>query len=149
MNLKVKIESNKIGINFFHQKGIKILPVLYFLRTGLCQDVTQFPATSWSYVSKSAEMNCSHNKDAGHSQMYWFRQRYGETMTLIVFTAYGANPDYGKSPEDKYSTVRENFKSGALTVKNVQPEDSAVYFCAVSKHSDGRSIRSCTKTACQ
>ncbi|CAB1450316.1 unnamed protein product [Pleuronectes platessa] len=105
--------------------------VSFFWLQGLCQHVTQLPATSWSYVSKSAEMNCSHNRDANHNQMYWFRQRHGETMTLIVYALFGMDPDYGKSPADKYSAVRPDFKSGSLTVKNVQPEDSAVYFCAV------------------
>ncbi|KAF1374491.1 hypothetical protein PFLUV_G00229650 [Perca fluviatilis] len=81
-------------------------------------------------------MNCSHNKDISHNQMYWYRQRPGETMTLVVYTAVGGQPDYGGAPQTKYSAIKENSESGALTVKDLQLEDSAVYFCAVSKHSD-------------
>uniref|UniRef100_A0A3B4XBS7 Ig-like domain-containing protein n=1 Tax=Seriola lalandi dorsalis TaxID=1841481 RepID=A0A3B4XBS7_SERLL len=94
-------------------------------------DVTQHPAVSWNYQSKSAEMNCSHNKDAGHNQMYWYRQRPGETMTLIVYTVYEQAPDYGQKNQTKYLATKENIESGALTVKSLQLEDSGVYFCAV------------------
>lgn len=92
-------------------------------------------------MSESAEINCSHNKDAGHNQMYWYRQRPGESMILIVYTVVGGQPDYGGA-QDKYSAIKDNTQSGALTVKDLKLEDSAVYFCAVSKHSDVRSMSS-------
>ncbi|KAM9354568.1 M1-specific T cell receptor beta chain-like isoform 4-T4 [Pholidichthys leucotaenia] len=105
---------------------------------GHCQDVIQHPKISWSFVSKSAEMNCTHKKDASHTQMYWYIQRPGQTMTLIVYAAFDVKPDFGGGPESKYSVNRANIQSGALTVKELAPEDSGVYFCSVSKHSDGR-----------
>uniref|UniRef100_A0AAZ1X656 Ig-like domain-containing protein n=1 Tax=Oreochromis aureus TaxID=47969 RepID=A0AAZ1X656_OREAU len=125
--------------------GIK----LYFVLTGHSQDVTQQPEIRWSYVNKAAEMNCSHNKDKGHNQMYWYIQRPGETMRLIVYTVFGGKPDYGGAPEKKYSASKAAIENGALTVNDLQQNDTGVYFCAVSKHSDVRSRRSCTKTARQ
>ncbi len=101
--------------------------------------MTQHPEISWSYVSKSAEMTCSHKKDISHSQMYWFKQRPGETMTLIVYTVFEGQPDYGRVPQTKYSATREKIETGALTVTDLQLNDSGVYFCAVSKHSDVKS----------
>ncbi|MEQ2189146.1 hypothetical protein GOODEAATRI_022266 [Goodea atripinnis] len=103
-----------------------------------CQDVIQEPTISWSFKSKSAEMKCSHKKDISHTQMYWYRQRPGETMTLIVFTAFPGQPDYGDSLQTKYSAVKDSIENGALTVKDLQADDSGVYFCAVSKHRNGR-----------
>ncbi|CAI5695661.1 unnamed protein product [Oreochromis niloticus] len=103
---------------------------------GHSQDVTQQPEIRWSYVNKAAEMNCSHNKDKGHLQMYWYIQRPGETMRLIVYTVFGGNPDYGGAPENKYSASKAAIENGALTVNDLQQNDSGVYFCAVSKHSD-------------
>lgn len=97
--------------------------MLYSLHTVHCQDVTQYPEISWRYVSKSAEMNCSHNKDVGHNQMYWYRQRPGETMSLIVYTVFAGQPDYGGAPQTKYSAIKENIKSGALTVKDLLESD--------------------------
>uniref|UniRef100_A0A3P9BZF0 Ig-like domain-containing protein n=1 Tax=Maylandia zebra TaxID=106582 RepID=A0A3P9BZF0_9CICH len=113
------------------------------------QDVFQQPEIRWSYVNKAAHMNCSHNKDKGHNQMYWYIQRPGETMRLIVYTVFGGKPDYGGAPENKYSASKEAIENGALTVNDLQQNDTGVYFCAVSKHSDVRSRRSCTKTAQQ
>ncbi|KAK2826667.1 hypothetical protein Q5P01_020881 [Channa striata] len=103
------------------------------------QDVAQHPGIIWRDVSKSAEMNCSHNKDINHRQMYWYRQRPGETMTLVVFTAVGVKPD---GDLIKYSVVKDNFETGALTVNDLKLEDSGVYFCAVSQHSDLKHISS-------
>ena len=106
--------------------------------TGHCQksDVTQQPGTIWSLAQKTAEMNCSHEKDVGHNQMYWFRQRPGESMMLIVFTSVGLQPDYGDLSKTKYSAVKSVAQNGAFTVKDLTPEDSGLYFCAVSQHSD-------------
>uniref|UniRef100_A0A3P8SB09 Ig-like domain-containing protein n=1 Tax=Amphiprion percula TaxID=161767 RepID=A0A3P8SB09_AMPPE len=64
--------------------------------------------------------------------MYWYRQRPGETMSLIVYTVYGGQPDYGGASQTKYTASKEKIDYGALTVKDLQPEDSGVYFCAVS-----------------
>ncbi|KAK2892162.1 hypothetical protein Q8A73_017827 [Channa argus] len=68
-------------------------------------------------------MNCSHNKDINHRQMYWYRQRPGETMTLVVYTAVGVKADGDLT---KYSAIKENVETGALTVKDLKPEDSGV-----------------------
>ena len=133
----------------FFQKKCRLYWILYFLHAGQCQVVNQYPEISWSNVSKSAEMNCSHNKDAGHNQMYWYKQRPGESMTLIVYMVFDGQPDYGRAPQNKYVAIKDDIKTGALTVNDLQLEDSGVYFCAVSKHSDVRSMSSWTKTASQ
>uniref|UniRef100_A0A3Q4GP59 Ig-like domain-containing protein n=1 Tax=Neolamprologus brichardi TaxID=32507 RepID=A0A3Q4GP59_NEOBR len=88
----------------------------------------------WRFLNKAAEMNCSHSKDIRYTQMYWYIQRPGETMRLIVYTAFRGNPDYGGAPENKYSAIKEAIENGALTVNNLQQNDSGVYFCAGSMH---------------
>ena len=52
-------------------------------------DVTQTPGILWKHDGDSAEMNCSHTKGAQYFQMYWYRQRQGETLSLVVFTTLG------------------------------------------------------------
>lgn len=63
-------------------------------------------------------------------------------MSLVVYTVFGGQPDYSGNSQTKYSAVKEAIENGALTVKNVQPDDGGVYFCAIGKHSDVRSRNS-------
>ncbi len=81
-------------------------------------------------------MECSHTKGADYWYMYWFRQRQGETMRLIAFTRTTDKPDFGEFSEDKYSAEKTVAERGSFTVKKLRPDDSGVYFCAVSEHSD-------------
>ncbi|KAL7872937.1 hypothetical protein AOLI_G00120080 [Acnodon oligacanthus] len=97
--------------------------------------VTQSPTVLWVHKGNSAEMNCSHNKDASHYQMYWFRQQQEKPMELIVFTTTSTK-DFGSSDQNKFSAFKEKVETGSFTVKDVESEDSALYFCAVSQHSD-------------
>uniref|UniRef100_A0A8C9ZUL9 Ig-like domain-containing protein n=1 Tax=Sander lucioperca TaxID=283035 RepID=A0A8C9ZUL9_SANLU len=95
-----------------------------YIHAGLTDgsDVTQAPDRLWGEKGDNATIHCSHTKDSTYRQMYWYRQLPGERMKQI--------PDYGGVPQTKYSAIKENTESGALTVKDLQLEDSAVYFCA-------------------
>ncbi|KAK2843654.1 hypothetical protein Q7C36_011869 [Tachysurus vachellii] len=103
--------------------------------------VLQNPDIIWGSPGSSAEMNCTHNKDINHRQMYWFKQLPGEGITLLVFTSVGVKTDYGKFTEDKYVAVKTVVESGSLTVKNLEPGDDALYFCAVSQHCGANSLQ--------
>ncbi|KAF5891685.1 Immunoglobulin iota chain [Clarias magur] len=114
-------------------------------RAAGASDVIQ-PKTVWAEVGESATINCSHTKGVDYKQMYWFRQHQGESLELIVFaTSYGS-PDFGKFDPNKFSANKPNPESGSFTVNDVDYSDSAVYFCAVSKHSVITTGRRCTKT---
>ncbi|KAK2843661.1 hypothetical protein Q7C36_011876 [Tachysurus vachellii] len=97
-------------------------------------DVNQ-PQTLWVEKGQSATINCSHTKSATHNQMYWYRQYYGESMELIVFTTSYGTPDFGKFNQNKFSAIKAVPENGSFTVNDVDYNDSAVYFCAVSEHS--------------
>ncbi|MEQ2165713.1 hypothetical protein GOODEAATRI_019969 [Goodea atripinnis] len=99
-------------------------------------DVTQTPLL-WMFQGQSGTMNCSHTKDATYFQMYWYQQLPGQNMKLIVFTTSSPPYQYEKGfSEEKFPAEKKNAQTGSLTVKKLQPEDSGVYFCAVSQHSD-------------
>ncbi|RXN11361.1 pancreatic alpha-amylase-like isoform X2 [Labeo rohita] len=99
-------------------------------------DVIQEPKMIWKPKSGSASLNCSHNKDVSYNQMYWYRQRPGETMRLIVFSTTG-KAEFGDVDEKKFDAQKSDAESGSLTVKDLAPDDSGVYFCAVEILSDG------------
>ncbi|KAI4898465.1 hypothetical protein NFI96_011947 [Prochilodus magdalenae] len=96
--------------------------------------VTQSPGVLWVEKNQPAEMNCSHNKDASYFQMYWYRQHQGKPMELIAFTTT-TTIDLGSFDKNKFSATKEKAENGSFTVRNVDSDDSALYFCAVSQHS--------------
>ncbi|KAM3593997.1 uncharacterized protein V6R79_000559 [Siganus canaliculatus] len=125
-----------------------ISSALLLWNTGLVDgsDVNQ-PELLWEEKGKEATISCNHTKGAGYYQMYWYRQLPGETMKLIVFTTTGSEDhDFGEFSKVKFSATKPDAQSGTFTVKNLQPEDNGVYFCAVSEHSDEDDSGSCTKT---
>ncbi|KAL7379690.1 hypothetical protein ABVT39_004172 [Epinephelus coioides] len=102
-------------------------------------DVTQTPLL-WKDAGQSATMNCSHTKDISYRQMYWYRQLPGEGMKEIVFTTTTPPHKYESGfSEDKFPATKSDPQTGSLTVEKLLPEDSGVYFCAVSQHSDSGS----------
>ncbi|KAF5891693.1 immunoglobulin iota chain-like [Clarias magur] len=110
-------------------------------------DVTQSNAFLVE-MGKSATIDCSHTKGLAYDQMYWFRQYHGESMELIVYTTSYGTKDFGKFKQSKFSANQTVAQSGSFTVNDVDYSDSAVYFCAVSKHSVITTGQSCTKTQC-
>ncbi|KAK2878616.1 hypothetical protein Q8A67_019407 [Cirrhinus molitorella] len=88
------------------------------------------PGILWTHQGNSVQINCTHNKGADYTQMYWYQQRKGESLSLIVFTKSYGEPDFGDSNQSKFGADKRVPESGSLTVKNAQPDDSAMYFCS-------------------
>ncbi|ROJ19161.1 hypothetical protein DPX16_14428 [Anabarilius grahami] len=80
-------------------------------------DVVQKPKIVWKPKGNSANMSCTHTKGLSYYQMYWYRQRPGETMRLIVFTSAGSDPDFGDVDKDKFEPHKSVAESGSLMVK--------------------------------
>uniref|UniRef100_A0A671SBV2 Ig-like domain-containing protein n=1 Tax=Sinocyclocheilus anshuiensis TaxID=1608454 RepID=A0A671SBV2_9TELE len=92
-------------------------------------DVIQEPKIIWEPKNGSTTLNCKHNKGISYYQMYWYRQRPGETMRLIVFTTTGSKPDFGDVDEKKFEAQKSDAESESLKVKDLEPDDSGIYFC--------------------
>ncbi|KAF4084287.1 hypothetical protein AMELA_G00127070 [Ameiurus melas] len=78
--------------------------------------VTQSPSIAWHLKGESGEMKCSHNKGAGYYQMYWYRQRHGESMEFIVYTMANSEPDFG-SVDKKMQFLLSSYV-GAVLLKS-------------------------------
>lgn len=120
----------------------------FFSPTGTAggSDVEQNPTILWGQMNSFASMNCTHNKGTNYYQMYWYRQRPGETMRLVVFTSAYAEPDFGDVDKNKFDVHKKVPEFGSLTVKDLHLNDSAMYFCSVSEHSMAKVEECCTKT---
>ncbi|KAI4873872.1 hypothetical protein NFI96_020426 [Prochilodus magdalenae] len=100
---------------------------LFLQRTSGDSGVTQSPSVLWVQKGKPAEMNCSHTKGGSYYQMYWFRQQQGKPMERIVYITTSTS----EFDKNKYSATKERAEDGNFTVKNVESDDSGLYFCAV------------------
>uniref|UniRef100_A0A3B3Z899 Ig-like domain-containing protein n=1 Tax=Periophthalmus magnuspinnatus TaxID=409849 RepID=A0A3B3Z899_9GOBI len=104
----------------------------YFECTGRAtgRDVTQSDMLRIG-EGETTTMDCSHTKGTSYFQMYWYRQRPGENMRQIVFTTPSSTPDFEPDFKNKrFKVTKPNAESGTLTVENLEPGDSGVYFCA-------------------
>uniref|UniRef100_A0A8C1SLL3 Ig-like domain-containing protein n=1 Tax=Cyprinus carpio TaxID=7962 RepID=A0A8C1SLL3_CYPCA len=83
---------------------------------------------------KEANLSCHHG-DNDYPYLFWYQQKSnGGSLELIGMLSYGAD-----SEEDKFKSrfdITGHAKEDAfLLISNITAEDSAVYFCAASKHS--------------
>ncbi|KAI4898447.1 hypothetical protein NFI96_000503 [Prochilodus magdalenae] len=103
---------------------------------GFAEDsgVTQSPGVLWVEKGNSADMNCSQKKGPTYRYMHWFRQLPGKPMEHIVYITPSREPNFGTFSKEKFSATKKSPGTGSFTVKNVESEDSALYFCAVSEH---------------
>uniref|UniRef100_A0A672QJ26 Ig-like domain-containing protein n=1 Tax=Sinocyclocheilus grahami TaxID=75366 RepID=A0A672QJ26_SINGR len=84
----------------------------------------------WKAKGSSAVMNCIQNKGTSYNLMYWYKQRPGETMKVIVITNYG-EPEFGDAAKNKFEVQKSDPKNGSVTVKDLESDDCAIYFCSV------------------
>ncbi|KAF4084289.1 hypothetical protein AMELA_G00127100 [Ameiurus melas] len=127
---------------------IIIFQSLYWIQGVAGADDVLQPSILWAKFGQSATINCSQTKGSTYREMYWYRQYQGESMELIVYTTSYGIQDFGEFDQKKFSTIKTAVESGSFTVKDVDYNDSAVYFCAVKEHSVITTGQSCTKTHC-
>uniref|UniRef100_A0AAY4AEB5 Ig-like domain-containing protein n=1 Tax=Denticeps clupeoides TaxID=299321 RepID=A0AAY4AEB5_9TELE len=66
-----------------------------------------------------------------HNSMYWYRQKHGQPLELIVYLY--VNLGTVENPfKERFSAKR---KTNSLAINYLAAGDSAVYFCAASYHS--------------
>ncbi|MBN3311913.1 TVB4 protein, partial [Atractosteus spatula] len=108
--------------------------------------VSQTPLILWNNTGESVSIRCEHQGGVNYNAMYWFRQLPGERIQLIVYSAVGIDPDFGQLSKEKYDVKKPEAQKGSFSVKNLEPGDSATYFCAAGKHSDAELLHSLSKT---
>ncbi|KAI4873871.1 hypothetical protein NFI96_020432 [Prochilodus magdalenae] len=95
--------------------------------------VHQTPAHLIKNNMDSADLRCVHSIE-NYRIILWYRQSEHSQLHLLGYL----NLD-SKYPEDALKTKivldGDGRNDGTLTIKNLQANDSAVYFCAASRHS--------------
>lgn len=105
---------------------------IFYFHTGASsadKDVHQTPPDLIKNIQESTNLFCSHIIPS-HQIMLWYKQSENTQLQLLGYL----NMNF-KYPEESLKTKFEldgdGRNEGNLTIKNLQPEDSAVYFCAV------------------
>uniref|UniRef100_A0A096M447 Ig-like domain-containing protein n=1 Tax=Poecilia formosa TaxID=48698 RepID=A0A096M447_POEFO len=98
--------------------------------------IVQIPDHAFKHRGETLAIRCSHGIQS-YDQILWYRQTADRELQLLGYMYGTASfPDKESFNKSKYSAVKDAIETGALTVKDLQPDDSGIYFCAVSKHSD-------------
>uniref|UniRef100_A0A8C9TIR8 Ig-like domain-containing protein n=1 Tax=Scleropages formosus TaxID=113540 RepID=A0A8C9TIR8_SCLFO len=95
----------------------------------------QQPKFLTSKVEEKAEIHCSHD-DKNYDFMLWYKQ--GKDSTALDLIGYGYNtgsPSYEENFSTRFTLARTAAEKGSLIIENLTAADTAVYFCAASKHS--------------
>uniref|UniRef100_A0A3B3CRA9 Ig-like domain-containing protein n=1 Tax=Oryzias melastigma TaxID=30732 RepID=A0A3B3CRA9_ORYME len=108
------------------------LSILLLADVCLGVEITQTPSEVLKKPGDEVQLVCSHGK-TDYTYMQWYQKPPGDP--LIVFTST-AQKDFGAFSKEKFSATKTEAERGTFTVKEVQPEDKGLYFCAVSQHSD-------------
>ncbi|CAH2322618.1 TCR VDJ BV7 BJ7 [Pelobates cultripes] len=86
-------------------------------------------------VGKPVELQCKHD-DNSMFAMYWYQQRPGEALKLMIYsTEENAKTDAMEDEFKSWAWNRPSRLNSTLTLSSSLMADSAVYFCAVSQHS--------------
>ncbi|VTJ74599.1 Hypothetical predicted protein, partial [Marmota monax] len=78
-------------------------------------------------MGTDVKFQCQYNNLKGnYDSVYWYLQRTNQRLTYIYHTFQGT------VESERYQlSVDRKLSSSTLTVKQVQPRDRAVYYCAV------------------
>ncbi|MGH0171888.1 UNVERIFIED_CONTAM: hypothetical protein FKN15_062062 [Acipenser sinensis] len=99
--------------------------------------VSQTPQVLLQGAGGSAGVFCEHDGGISYNEMYWYRQLRGQGIQLLVFSMFGSAPQFEKDfNEERYEVNRPTATKGSLKIKQLEPGDSALYFCSAIKHSD-------------
>uniref|UniRef100_A0A3Q2CMD8 Ig-like domain-containing protein n=1 Tax=Cyprinodon variegatus TaxID=28743 RepID=A0A3Q2CMD8_CYPVA len=86
---------------------------------------------------QSLTVDCQVSYSVGSYWTHWIRQPAGKGLEWIGYTCSGCTPIYKDSLRNKFRfTVDSSSNTVTLNGQNLQPEDSAVYYCAKDSHSD-------------
>ncbi|MEQ2226458.1 hypothetical protein ILYODFUR_027664 [Ilyodon furcidens] len=95
-----------------------------------CEQLTQ-PATQILQPGQRLTISCQVSYDLGSYSTHWIRQAAGKQLEWIGAARSGYTTSYNNLLKNKFSiTLQDSSKTVTLNGQNMQPEDSAVYYCA-------------------
>ncbi|MEQ2256554.1 hypothetical protein ILYODFUR_025336 [Ilyodon furcidens] len=116
-----------------------VLLLLWFFDLSLSSKVLQEPPSILGSLQGPATINCSHSVST-YDTILWYQKPSGDSALKLI----GYNLISGAKLEDEFkdhfSMSGDGSKKSELRVQKLQPEDSSIYYCAASRHSDSVSV---------
>ncbi|GCC33715.1 hypothetical protein chiPu_0012185 [Chiloscyllium punctatum] len=109
------------------------------------QTIRQTPAAVSQFAEKGVKLQC-HVEGASTPNMFWYRQAPGKGLQLMFYslTTRVVDPE---GSVDGFTAKRPSDLEFILETTNLGANQSAVYYCAWSLHSDSERGSSSTKTS--
>uniref|UniRef100_A0A3B3XWQ9 Ig-like domain-containing protein n=1 Tax=Poecilia mexicana TaxID=48701 RepID=A0A3B3XWQ9_9TELE len=105
------------------------------------------PASVTLQPGQRLTISCQVSYSTGSYYTAWIRQPAGKGLEWIGMKHGTGDSYYKESLKNKFSIdAQSSSKTVTLNGQNVQPEDSAVYYCARYDHSDTNKLHGSTKT---
>uniref|UniRef100_A0A4W4EXZ5 Ig-like domain-containing protein n=1 Tax=Electrophorus electricus TaxID=8005 RepID=A0A4W4EXZ5_ELEEL len=92
------------------------------------------------HQNAKANIQCSHDDDTLLTMLWYLQERDSTNLTLIGYGYSTGEPNYETGFTERFKLTRQNNLSGNLTISGLRLSDSAVYYCAASKHNNGTHI---------
>uniref|UniRef100_A0A3B5M1W6 Ig-like domain-containing protein n=1 Tax=Xiphophorus couchianus TaxID=32473 RepID=A0A3B5M1W6_9TELE len=117
--------------------SLRLLSGFFPLKTdlSLSKDVHQDPPSTLSSPQSPATISCSHSI-SGYYVILWYQKPIGGSALKLIGYIANTSPTLEKEFEDRFTISGDGSKESELEVQELQPEDSSMYYCAASKHSD-------------
>ncbi|XP_005866033.1 PREDICTED: immunoglobulin omega chain [Myotis brandtii] len=96
-------------------------------------EVTQAPSLSAS-LGATARLTCtlSSGFNVVDIRIHWYQQKPGSRPRYLLAYYSDSNKDQGPGVPSRFSGSKDaSANAGLLTISGLQPEDEAVYYCAV------------------
>ncbi|KAI3351531.1 hypothetical protein L3Q82_020385 [Scortum barcoo] len=96
------------------------------------QGHTLVPVTTVQ-LGEPATFTCVLPKEISRSQLYWYKQRVGDTLKLIVSLMKNTNPVYGPEFSASRVEVKVDKNISNLTILRTIQKDEGMYLCGVTE----------------
>uniref|UniRef100_A0A3Q1H209 Ig-like domain-containing protein n=1 Tax=Anabas testudineus TaxID=64144 RepID=A0A3Q1H209_ANATE len=104
--------------------------LFYFLTGVNCEQLTQ-PASVTVQPGQRLTITCQVSYSVSTYRTHWIRQPAGKGLEWIGSAHAGWSTSYKDSLKNKFSIDLDSSRNTlTLNGQNLQPEDSAVYYCA-------------------
>nr|KAF6312355.1 V-set pre-B cell surrogate light chain 1 [Pipistrellus kuhlii] len=111
-----------------------LLALLAYLTGCGPQPVLDQPPSVSSYLGTTIRLACTLSRDHDVSiySIYWYQQRPGHPPRFLLRYFSHSDKKHGPKVPPRFSGSKDEVENtGYLSISELQPEDEAVYYCAV------------------